>query len=394
MRKNRIIYSLVVVILFIFIYLHEAPMTYAAFFASLLLPIISFIMLKTTKNKIKVTHAINNQFTPKNEKIKYKVQIQNKGFLPCFFAQMKLNATELGLDTKTDIRYFTVAPFSSTLIEYTISGEYRGVYPLEISQLLVYDFLGIFKTKPQAPKIAEFVVAPDIISLDDFRISVLREGDEATNPNRKGQDLSMVSELRKFLPTDNYRHIHWKATAKRGELISKEALATERPQAVMFIDNNRLAGDCIKRILKREDKLISTVAAIIFASISSGHAVNIQSQSFKDNDFSTDFDQAYQLISLIPFGDNPGFHELVQKYFMNHTHPENIYLFTQSITDELIQTLKTTVRLGVKVTLFNVGTVSEQDWLQLQSLDVEVRSEIVEDDETVSKFDELNQKYS
>lgn len=48
-------------------------------------------------------------------------------------------------------------------------------------------------------------------------------------------------QLRDYVPGDDLRHIHWRATARTGDLIVREHVDTTRPEVVVIVDNRQRA---------------------------------------------------------------------------------------------------------------------------------------------------------
>ena len=66
----------------------------------------------------------------------------------------------------------------------------------------------------------EMTVFPQSESQDDMDITEFLAGAmELEESNKKGHDYAEVSDIRQFIPGDRIRDIHWKLTAKEGELM-------------------------------------------------------------------------------------------------------------------------------------------------------------------------------
>ena len=379
MRKNWFIYGIVLVILFGFIYLRDSSVTYRAFYAALILPLFSYGLAVLTKRNIRFTETLSTNFIAKHEKIEYQVQIQNHGFLPCFLIQIKMDLKHLGLDSSLGDVYLNLAPWRGRTITAQISGAYRGIYEVGCGEVVLYDFLGLFKVRPKYASQIRLTIAPRIIALPDLMMEMNSDGETTTRRNLPGTDLSVATELRDYLPTDSYRQIHWKATAKKGKLISKNPQEVIQPQSVFLIDNRRLPKSLIKMLIT-EDQLIDTAVSVISHCHNLGHQLAVQTlrakflQSASEHSlaFTTDFNRLYHEVAALPFGEFGELTHMLAECCHSGTDLDNIFVFTQDVNDDVLEAIQNLRMLNNQVTLFMFGTLTKGTQRRLEMIGVEV----------------------
>ena len=378
MLKNRLTYGSVVFILFIFISLRYSSMTYAAFYAALIIPAISFILMRFLKNKIDISEKLTHNFVTKKDMTEYKVKIQNRSFLPCSFAHLHFSLRDIGLDVDVDEEYFSIKPFGSYETSVKISGKYRGIYEIGVTDLIIYDFLGIFRIKLAYNNELKLTIAPQVIEIPELRqIEAVLQGETIVKRHIQGNDYSMISELREYQPTDTYKQIHWKATAKRSELISKNPQEIEQLATVFFVNNKRKLKT-LQGALEREDKMMDIVVSTMSHCYQLGHRMALQTLKPKysgtinrrDKEFTTDFMGLYHDASILPFGEFGDFCHLLNEYLSFGNTPQNVFIFTQTVDGNLISSFGAFKLLGSKITLFLFGTLSRETMRKLESLDV------------------------
>ena len=130
-----------------------------------------------------------------------------------------------------------------------------------VDRLRVCDCLGLFVLPLKAPPPAQVLVVPRPESPGPLR---LPEGLGTPRPVPRGKSVSGEDyELRPFREGDSLRTVHWKMTAKRDELVTRELLEDRRPLPVLTLDHfgpretldralDRLAG--YARALLGEDR--------------------------------------------------------------------------------------------------------------------------------------------
>lgn len=104
-----------------------------------------------------------------------------------------------------------------------------------VERLRVCDCLGLFVLPVKAPPPRRVLVAPVPADVGPL---VLPEGLGMPAPVPRGRSASGEDyELRPFQEGDSLRTVHWKMTAKRDELVTRELLEDRRPLPVLTFDH-------------------------------------------------------------------------------------------------------------------------------------------------------------
>lgn len=369
MGKNRMIYGIVVVVLFIFIYLRDSAMTYTAFYAALVMPLISYgLAVLTRKNVVAKTELVQT-FVKKNEPSTYKVTISNNGFLPCFFACAVFDFESLGLESEEKQAFFSLKPFGTFENEAMIRGKYRGVYDVGVKNLYVYDFLGLFRLRTAGQDTTKLIIAPNVITVPAFTAEITTQGETVVKRHMKGHDYSQVPELRQYQLTDSYKQIHWKASAKRQELISKDPQEIEQLATVFFINNRRILKS-LELTLSREDKMIDMVVSAMSHCHQLGHRMSMHTLTWANPIFTTDFTRLYHDVSALSFEENGEIHQVLNGYLNTGQVLENIFVFTQEMDRYFIESVQGFKYIGSNVTVFLFGHAPDSQLRKLQSLGI------------------------
>jgi len=371
MLKNRLTYALVAVVLFLFIYLQEHRMTYMAFYAVLIIPLLSFGIAVFSKRYFSISEKLTHNFITKGEGTVYQVTTRNRSFLPCSFARIRLEACEVGLDIASRERYFSLLPYKDQEFIFPINSIYRGEYMIGIKDITFYDFLGLFKFKLTPSELQTLMITPRIISISDLSLDSATD-DAATSKNYlQGEDYTNIAELRTFQPTDSYRQIHWKASAKKGELISKNFHEEERHAATFFVDNIRISKD-LQDALKKEDQIMEMIVSAMSYCHRAGYPVSMQALREERVDFTTDFSRLYQATSKLPFWGSSDFNLLLDKYLKSEQVPMNLFVFPSVVNDVLLGILQSLVFVGNHITIFLFEDEDDDMISKLKFLDVNI----------------------
>ncbi len=135
-----------------------------------------------------------------------------------------------------------VPPQSRVSVGYQIAPSRRGAFYLEAIYLRVTSLLGLWQRDLQLPAHSELDVYPDMQQMDEYavlartnRLSLFGLGRQ----RRIGQD-NEFERLRDYTLDDNYKHIDWRSTARRGKLTVKDFQINQSQRVIFLIDCGRM----------------------------------------------------------------------------------------------------------------------------------------------------------
>ena len=141
--------------------------------------------------------------------------------------------------------------------------------------------LGLGRHRTRLPLPWEVVVYPPLVSVR-LRASVadaLRR-DAGTKPIRQLGEGRLFESLREWVPGDEIRHIDWKATARRGKVITRQYEAERRQQVLLVLDTGRLMTADVAAGVARLDFAVQ--AALELAYAAAQHDDNVGIMTFAD----------------------------------------------------------------------------------------------------------------
>jgi uncharacterized protein (DUF58 family) len=127
----------------------------------------------------------------------------------------------------------------------------------------------------------EAAVYPPLVSVR-LRASVAqarRRREQGITPLRRLGEGRLFESLREWVPGDDLRHIDWKATAKRGKVITRQYEAERRQHVLLVLDTGRLLTAEIAGV-SRLDYVVQ--AALELAYTAAQHDENVGVMAFAD----------------------------------------------------------------------------------------------------------------
>ena len=119
----------------------------------------------------------------------------------------------------------------------------RGVYPLAPPTVASGDMLGLYPRRRTAGPAEELIVYPRIFPVDPHLIPSVQPMGELPAARRLFRDPTHTIGVRAYDRRDSLRLIHWKATARRGELQVRVPAATTAFTVALFLDVGSFATD-------------------------------------------------------------------------------------------------------------------------------------------------------
>lgn len=197
------------------------------FVSSVILPVISLIILSIERSKIKITMNVPVPVAEKGDQIQMQVNI--KRGLPLPVGQIDLQTRCISGFTNQQKEEQLVVDHNGSVnnkIIYDIYGYHCGKVKIAIDSVRMKDIFGIFSLNKKINLTKEITFLPKIyetmveVSEGVRHFAGETEEDE---PEAAGSDHSQIYQIRPYRPGDRLQTIHWKLTARNGELFVREA---------------------------------------------------------------------------------------------------------------------------------------------------------------------------
>ncbi len=170
------------------------------------------------------------------------------------------------------VRICWVPGRGSKLISYSLTPQRRGYF--QIGPLIAEsgDLLGLHRRVKSVTEPARLLVVPKVIPLDGYNIASRRPVGEVKVSYRVQEDPTLMSGIRQYQNGDPLRSIHWHATARTGQLQSKQYQPTCVAGATLVLDFHKRTNP------RKHDPVRSDLACTAAASIC--HTLMLWQQQF------------------------------------------------------------------------------------------------------------------
>lgn len=223
----------------------------------LFFPLYSYAVMKSTVKNCSFSLRIKNRVIGRKEENTVLLNIQNTGFFTQGRIRLLLETEDVFWGERS--RFTVEVPLHSgeKEIEIPIYSLYSGVRQVRIKMAEFPSMMGLFLTKKQFIMETEYVVMPGKLVLNSIDRAVSGTGnDELPDDDVKGNNSSQIREITDYKPGDRLQKIHWKATAKKGELMVKEYEGTLSDQVTIVVE------------LVKDREVLEDIIALTFAAAS------------------------------------------------------------------------------------------------------------------------------
>ncbi len=261
MKLNRLICALIIIGSSIFASYYGGNIAYALFYLTILIPIIAFLYTVYVYFRFKLYQNMDSYLVMKGEWTAYSFVVANEDVVT--FRNIKVNflSDKSTIESANLITEYSLLPSESEKLESRIKCNYRGEYYVGVDSIEITDFLYLFTiTYPMSSKLKAYVL-PRVVPIEQLGIAPPQN--DVKNPMRfsNNAEAELDTEIRKYYPGDSRKRIHWKASARMGELITRKYQHIPKAEIAIFMDLTKIKEDELK-VTIAEDKIIESVLSI------------------------------------------------------------------------------------------------------------------------------------
>jgi len=136
---------------------------------------------------------------------------------------------------------FSLLPLQRIRIHETMTLSCRGVYPVGLKTLMIYDVFGLFRMKLPYEKLARrampcVTVLPRMALPDEAALPVMESPINSSGAAKATEDTSSPDSVRLYRPGDQVKRMHWKLSARQGQLMVRTYEPAAVSDALIYLD--------------------------------------------------------------------------------------------------------------------------------------------------------------
>ena len=357
MIRNRILMISYILLSGILVSYSGGPASYLLFYFSILLPILAMAYIVYVYFRFRVYQYIDSKIIVKEEYIPYEFNLANEDI----FAFTSVNVTFYeDISTVEKMNHnesYCLTPGESRKWETKMRCHYRGEYEVGIQKVIVTDFMKLFQLTYPCPSPIRVKVLPRVVELKQF-VMTAKEDEKRNMELFQKNPVVPEIEVRPYAPGDSLRRIHWKATARKKELLTRQYVDEPKSEIVILMDLFRLKEEGLDRIII-EDKIIECALAItnyfwrhLIPTKVVYDDVNIKVQSIYGK---ANFDVFYKICSDITFRSNLSIGKMLSGLHGIQLSGNHYMMITHTLTEEDIIACYATCDAGNEITILYIN---------------------------------------
>ncbi len=196
----------------------------------------SYVLTRLGLSDLEAGYAVSQLHAHVGEQLRITYTLRNAGRLPKAWLEVH-NPTSLPGGLPGRALSLTPRGERSWLIRAPLTR--RGHYRIEPLQIRTGDPFGFFESSATVGQGVTIVVYPRVEPLPFWRLPAADLEGAHTSPERTLQTTPLVNSIRPWAPGDSMNRIHWKTTARFGEIQVKEFDLEQTADAWIFLDLDR-----------------------------------------------------------------------------------------------------------------------------------------------------------
>lgn len=375
---KKVGYSLALIGTIVLVSLRGGHIPYLLFYFMLFLPLLALVYSVYVYLRFKIVQEVERTVV-KSQKVPYRLILVNEDWVPFtnitlhYFSDMVSIKEPAGggmESAREKTRNLCLLSKESIRVDTEMYCKYRGTYPVGVKSVSVTDFLGLFTITYPMKSQVRLTARPRLIPLEKLTAG-LQERDPKNSlfSTAKLQELPDF-ECRRYQAGDSRKYIHWKNSAKAGELLVRKQMPEELFEIAVIMDltpvrterENLTAWEQREIRMQTEDKIIETGLSFVhdyYLKKIPVRAIYAQ-QDVREiliegrNSFETFYDDCTNVV----FDSKLPFHALWETYVRKGAGCRAAILITSSADDSLRRKAEEGCRIGIETVLIDVEELS------------------------------------
>jgi uncharacterized protein (DUF58 family) len=175
------------------------------------------------------------------------------------------------------VNHLAVGPYGEVVRTYSLTAVQRGVYTLGPAEVETGDLFGVFRHKASLGGRMEVIVYPRIFRPEEIGLPFRESLGEVVARRSLYEDPTLIAGSREYRRGDPLRHVHWKATARTGELQVRLNDPSTTAQLMIVLNLNTFQHVWQGVELERMEASIDVAASLALWALQKGFVVGLRS---------------------------------------------------------------------------------------------------------------------
>ncbi len=230
------------------------------FYTVLTLTILELILILGTMGKVQIKRRMSHTVLTAGQHLGIEIEIQFKSFLPLVWFSVEDQLPSSLVSHTEAISFWQMGSFHRVYsLRYKIRRIPRGEHQFRNIVIHVGDMFGFFQRTYRESIPATVLVYPSYQELRFLRSVNEKNTGMSFSLNRNAEDVTSVMGIRNYVNGDRLSRIHWKASARTGQLKTKEFEYHVTNDFMFFIDCQKKVYQQQPQLFERSIRLAATL---------------------------------------------------------------------------------------------------------------------------------------
>lgn len=238
-------------------------------------------------DRLTLTRTLGERRAFVDEPVNFSVELENKKLLPLPWYVWRIGVADhtkvagenLSASAAPGLSYLvrrgSIGWYEKQSWNFAVSMPERGYHQFGGASISSADMLGIFPRSSHDDDIARLVVFPRVYTLQDLGLPAERPFGELRGSVRVFEDPLRVAGLREYRAGDSLRRVDWKATARKGDLMSRVYDPAASRQVYILVNVDTLSHAWEGYLKDDLERTVSTAASVAVWAAGQRHPVGL-----------------------------------------------------------------------------------------------------------------------
>lgn len=367
MKWRRRVFFLLWILSLVGISFYGGTISYSLFWTMTLLPVLSFLYLLLVFAQFRVYQEIESRTIVCKQPMPYYFILPNETFYSFAGLSIRLfSGFSYVLDMPEDEEY-ELLPGDNYTYRTKLVCKYRGEYEVGVKEIILTDFLKLFRFKYKVHGTIRALVYPKIIHKQELESikEIVNMSSQETPVYQTEPDVV----TREYVTGDAMKYIHWKASAKEQKLRTRK-LVGERKQEILMVYDTKRYNKQEKVYIPLENQILETILALgyHFAEKNINYSILWEQaglQKYEINGISQ-IDHWYQETAQVVFEEDQDINVLMQRIIQErlHLNAQTIILVAHEVKESLMNLLQQLSLEGHTVVLYLITDKDVEEYIR------------------------------
>ena len=204
------------------------------------LPLLAAAYVGRSRYKLACTRSLEPGRAPVGSNARVILRLQNMSRLPTGTLLLE-DRLPYALGSRPRVVLERLGPHQASSVAYTVRADVRGRYPVGPLVIRLTDPFGLCELNRSFPSVDRLIVIPQVVPLPMVRLA----GEYAGTGDSRARSVAVHGEddaaTREYRRGDDLRRVHWRSTARTGELMVRREEQPWESRATVVLDTRAYA---------------------------------------------------------------------------------------------------------------------------------------------------------